>query len=233
MASNPIVAVPPAPQPAFLPLKRRILRHAFHLLYNQLSWSYDLVAATVSAGYWHRWRCAALEYVQGPRVLEIACGPGHLLIEMVRRGHTCTAIDRSPAMLKHTRTNLQRALRDEAANIELREGSAQALPFDDNSFDTVVMTFPTEFIREEATLREIARVLKHGGNLVIVEDAQLPINRIVPKMLNWALAQTSTAAHNLYTVIPNERLYQFGMKGGWVASCGDYGVVRLLVATKE
>src|SRR5262249_29890437 len=60
-----------------------------------------------------------------------------------------------------------------SANTPISQASVQRLPFDDASFDDVVSTFPTEYIADPKTIREIARVLRPGGRLIIVLGAGL------------------------------------------------------------
>ena len=55
-----------------------LLRIGFHLLYNELAWSYDLVSWAVSLGQWRTWGRASLRYLLGPRVLEVAFGTGDI-----------------------------------------------------------------------------------------------------------------------------------------------------------
>src|SRR5436190_21020174 len=86
---------------------RLALRLAFHLLYHQLSWSYDLVAWLVSGGQWRAWMRATLPYLVGPRVLEIGFGPGHLLGTMAGVGLRPVGVDLSPQMLGLARRNLR------------------------------------------------------------------------------------------------------------------------------
>src|SRR4030067_1850706 len=57
----------------------RFVQFGFYLLYNPLAWAYDGVSFLVSQGDWRRWTQGALPHVHGPGVLEIGCGPGHLL----------------------------------------------------------------------------------------------------------------------------------------------------------
>ncbi|MGD1994820.1 MAG: hypothetical protein PVI59_16625, partial [Anaerolineae bacterium] len=57
------------------------VRVFFRLLYNQCAWTYDLVAWVVSLGQWNAWGRTAMPHLSGGRVLELAHGAGHLLVE--------------------------------------------------------------------------------------------------------------------------------------------------------
>lgn len=143
----------------------RLVRWAFARLYNELAWGYNGVAIAVSGGRWFDWVRATLPYLGG-QVLELGCGTGALQLAQRRTRVAPAAIglDASPAMISHTRRRLTRA----GFSIVLARAVAQALPFAPASVDTVVATFPSEYIIDPATLREIRRVLRPGGRLVVV-----------------------------------------------------------------
>jgi len=139
-----------------------------------MAWTYDLVAWLVSFGQWKAWGRAAIPHLRGRRVLELAHGPGHLLAAMSRAGFSLVGLDLSPQMGQLARGRLRRA----GCNVPLVRACAQALPFRAGSFDSVVSTFPTEFIFDPATLKEMARVMGQGGTVVVVAgvmfNASLP-----------------------------------------------------------
>jgi SAM-dependent methyltransferase len=135
------------------------LRLFFRLLYNELAWTYDLIAWLVSLGQWRAWGRTALPHVRGERVLELAHGPGHLLVAMAGRGLDPVGLDVSSAMGRLAR----RRLCSSQVSVPLVRARAQALPFRDRCFDSAVATFPTEFILDPGTLAETARVLRGGG----------------------------------------------------------------------
>ncbi len=112
--------------------------------------------------------------LQGKRVLEIGCGTGSLLKVLLERNYKAYGLDASPAMLKQARKKLELA----GFKGRLVQAKVQHLPFPDNSFETVVSTFPTGYIMSLESLTEIQRVLYPGGRLVIVDTAILkPYNR--------------------------------------------------------
>src|SRR5690348_16087422 len=155
-------------------LRMRILREIFGLLYRN-RYLYWFASTVPFAGQWRVWQRLALPRIRGSRVLEIGCGPGKLLADMVRAGYTCAAVDRSPQMVAAARDELKRQGLPEAP---ISQGDVQHLPYLGESFDTVVSTFPTEYIYEPASLREVARVLRPGGRLVVVLGAGLLATRL-------------------------------------------------------
>ena len=159
-------------------LPRRLIKFGFHLLYHEFAFTYDAVAWLVSLGQWQAWGRTALDRVRGPRVLEIGHGPGHLLIALARSGRRPIGIDLSPDMIRLARKNLRRA-GVTAPQVQCR---VQALPFRAGAFDSVVSTFPTDYIGDLATLREVQRVTNERGRLIVVFGAQL-IGREPSKLL--------------------------------------------------
>jgi ubiquinone/menaquinone biosynthesis C-methylase UbiE len=133
-------------------------------LYHEFAPLYDAVSWLVSGGRWARWRRIALDYVRGFDVLEVGFGTGELLIDMAARGWNVIGLDLSAAMQRVTSGKTRKRL---SAARRVR-GRVQALPIRDGCCDTVVSTFPTPYIVEDASLREIARVLRPGAALVVV-----------------------------------------------------------------
>ncbi len=162
-------------------LWERFVRFGFRLLYHELAWSYDLIASLVSLGEWHTWRLTALDYLVGPRVLELGHGPGHLLTAMVTSGFRPVGLDLSHQMGRMARRRLHRS----GFELSLVRAPAQSLPFPDNTFDSVVATFPTAFIVDPATLVGIARVLRPHGRLIIIAGARLKGRRPLTQFIEW------------------------------------------------
>jgi ubiquinone/menaquinone biosynthesis C-methylase UbiE len=169
-------------------LWRDFLRLFFRLLYNELAWTYDLVAWMVSLGQWNAWGRVAIPYLvphQRPRdgqVLELAHGPGHLLMAMARHGLNPVGLDLSSHMGRLARRRLKKAGRP---SIPLVRGRAQALPFPDSYFERVVAAFPTDFILDPFTLREVARVLRPRGRLVVVAWVWVGGRDLFSRFLRW------------------------------------------------
>lgn len=155
----------------------RFMRAFFYLLYQPMAWSYDLVAALVSWGRWKQWVFSVLPYLEGPRVLEIGHGPGHLLIALQSKGVTTLGLDASRQMGKQARKRLTKRRYTPC----LIRGYAQILPFSDEIFDQVVATFPTEYIYSAESLAEIYRTLKSGSTLVVLPAAWITGKRLLDR----------------------------------------------------
>ena len=117
----------------------------------------------------------ALALPPGARVLECGCGPGHLVAALLRRGFDVVAIDTSPAMLALTRERARATPGGSPPRLQL--ASLEQLPHRDASFELVCSTGVIEYLRDDATaLREMARVLRPGGHLVLsVTNAWSPV----------------------------------------------------------
>ncbi|MBV6396189.1 MAG: Ubiquinone/menaquinone biosynthesis C-methyltransferase UbiE [Anaerolineales bacterium] len=142
----------------------RFLRFFFHHLYHGLAFTYDLVAAAVSFGHWRDWIRAVIPFIEGKRVLELGHGPGHLQRFMLELGLDSAGLDESAQMGRLARRRMAGA----RLPVCLARGAAQRLPFPAGTFDSVVSTFPSEYIFDERTLREAHRVLKSSGRLIVL-----------------------------------------------------------------
>lgn len=98
------------------------------------------------------------------RVLDVATGTGEVALRAARRGARVTGLDVAPALLEQARVKAAR----EGLEIEWTEGNAEALPYDDASFDVVCSNFGVIFAPGiEAAARELGRVCTPGSRLGI------------------------------------------------------------------
>ncbi len=158
----------------------RLIRWAFAHFYREFAWTYDTVALAVSRGQWSAWGRTTLPYLRGS-VLELGCGTGDLQRALMRQPNASQAagLDASPQMLAITRRKLTAA----GQSGRLVRAVAQALPFSPTSFDTVVATFPTEYIIDPATLAELRRVLRPGGRFVAVLAASFSSDGLYQRLI--------------------------------------------------
>ncbi len=161
----------------------RLVRFGFRLLYNEFAFTYDVVSWAVSLGDWRCWTRAALDHIppDAGRVLEIAHGTGNLQLDLHARGYDVFACDLSAAMGRITTGKLQRT----GHTPTLARALTQALPYPDATFTAVISTFPTDYIADARTLREIARVLTPSGVLIIVPNATLTGGGLITRVLEW------------------------------------------------
>jgi ubiquinone/menaquinone biosynthesis C-methylase UbiE len=113
----------------------------------------------------------ALQPQPGERVLEIGPGTGYYSLDLARwlepGGGALEIFDLQQEMLDHT---IRRAGEEGVANISAVQGDAQRLPFEEGRFDAAVLTAVLgEIPDQDAALREVARVLKPHGRLVVGE----------------------------------------------------------------
>ncbi|OPL09651.1 MAG: hypothetical protein AVO33_06475 [delta proteobacterium ML8_F1] len=98
------------------------------------------------------------------RVLDLGCGSGNFTLKLLRAGYQVTGVDLSEEMLKIAREKLSQ----ENLKATLIKGDVYKLPFEDASFDGVFSMAAFEFIEDpEAALRELMRVLKPGGQMMV------------------------------------------------------------------
>ncbi|MGA2503882.1 MAG: methyltransferase domain-containing protein [Anaerolineales bacterium] len=165
-----------------------ILRPIFYLLYHQFAWAYDLVAAIVSLGRWQEWVHTAIPYISG-RVLEIGFGPGHLQTSLNEKIIPTFGLDESPQMGRQAARRIKKA----GAIARLTRGYAQSIPFAGEAFDSVVATFPAEYIYDQQTLKEIRRVLLPGGQLVIIPTAWITGGHLLERLAAWVFRLSGEA----------------------------------------
>lgn len=156
----------------------RLRKLLFETLYKN-KYLYRFASTVPFAGQWRAWQRLVLTRIHGHDVLELGCGLGDLLADMAEAGHACLAVEQSPQMVAAARETLQRRKLDEKAWVI--QGSAQHLPFSNASFDTVVSTFPSEYIYDPDTIAEVERVLRPAGRLIVIEGANLlPVGFLQP-----------------------------------------------------
>lgn len=159
----------------------QLRKWVFETLYKN-RYLYRFASTVPFAGQWRVWQRLVLPRLSGHDVLELGCGLGDLLADMIAAGYKCRAIEQSPQMVAAARDTLERRKLGEKNWI--LQGSAQHLPFNDDSFDTVVSTFPSEYIYDSDTIAEVERVLRPGGRLIVIEGANLlPVGFLQPALV--------------------------------------------------
>lgn len=145
--------------------------HEVASMFDAVARRYDLTNTVLSMGQDRGWRRAtrkALEIWAGDKVLDLAAGTAVSTAELARSGAWCVAADFSVGMLAAGRSR----------DVPKVAGDATRLPFADQSFDAVTISFGLRnVVDQEGALREMARVTRPGGRLVVCEFST-PTNRL-------------------------------------------------------
>jgi demethylmenaquinone methyltransferase/2-methoxy-6-polyprenyl-1,4-benzoquinol methylase len=146
-------------------------RHAREL-FAPLGPTYDRYARLLSFGQDPRWRSFLVSRIpaDGQRVLDVASGTAAVAIELVRAdaSRAVVGVDQSPEMLAAGSERV--AHEGLSEQIHLREGRAEDLPFADGEFDALTFTYLLRYVDDvPATLRELARVVRPGGTVAMLE----------------------------------------------------------------
>jgi ubiquinone/menaquinone biosynthesis C-methylase UbiE len=167
-------------------LIQSILKIFFNLLYHQFSWSYDCVADIVSLGRWKSWVFTVLPYLGDGRILELGSGPGHLQAKLLVNRQEIFGLDSSWQMLRQAKRKVNRD--QKIGNLVM--AVAQALPYQDQSFPTIVATFPSNYITDSQTMGQVWRVLQDGGQIIILPAAWITGNGLLDRIAAWVFSIT-------------------------------------------
>jgi demethylmenaquinone methyltransferase/2-methoxy-6-polyprenyl-1,4-benzoquinol methylase len=137
-------------------------------MFDRIASVYDVMNSVMTAGLHHRWRARAADLAAvgpGDRALDVATGTGDLAVELARRvgpGGEVVGSDFSEEMLT--------VARRKAPAISFEWGNALELPYEDGRFDAATVGFGARnFSDLERGLAEMARVVRPGGRVVVLE----------------------------------------------------------------
>jgi demethylmenaquinone methyltransferase/2-methoxy-6-polyprenyl-1,4-benzoquinol methylase len=197
-------------------------------MFDRIAGVYDLMNSVMTAGLHHRWRARAADLAAlepGDRALDVATGTGDLAVELAQRvgpSGEVVGSDFSEKMLE-----LERA---KAPELRFEHGNALALPYDDDSFDAATVGFGARnFSDLPQGLREMTRVVRPGGRVVILEITtperpplssffRLWFDRVVPLMGKFA------GDSDAYTYLPSS-VRRFPNARGLAAAMSAVGLI--------
>jgi demethylmenaquinone methyltransferase/2-methoxy-6-polyprenyl-1,4-benzoquinol methylase len=180
-------------------------------MFDRISGRYDAMNSVMTAGMHHRWRertADRAELEAAGAALDVCCGTGDLALALASRvgpHGTVTGCDFSEPMLDLAR---EKAAKRGAGTVRFEWADALQLPYESESFDAVTVGFGVRNLADlDRGLAEMARVLRPGGRLVILEITQprrpplstfyrLWFDRIVP------LLGTFAGDHDAYSYLP-------------------------------
>ena len=206
-------------------------------IFNDIAPKYDLLNHLLSLNIDKGWRRKAMRCVEEDgkgHLLDVACGTGDFSIAACRAGvRQVTGIDISANMVNIGRKKVAEA--GLVGQIDLRSGVFEVMEFSDNTFDTVTVAFGVRnFEHLEQGLREMYRVLRPGGKVIILEFSmpehfpmkqlyKFYFRRVLPVVGGWV-----SGNRGAYTYLP-ESVMKFPQGRAFLdimARCGFQGVAR-------
>jgi demethylmenaquinone methyltransferase / 2-methoxy-6-polyprenyl-1,4-benzoquinol methylase len=179
-------------------------------MFDRVARFYDLLNTVMSAGLHHRWRERAVELADvspGDRVLDVATGTGDLAIALARRvapGGEVVGSDFSEEMLARARRK-----NDSPRTLSFEWGDALDLSYPDGSFDAATVGFAARnFADLAAGLREMRRVVRPGGRVVVLEfttPTRLPLSAFYSVWFDRVVPLLGRISNDpeAYTYLPN------------------------------
>lgn len=225
-------------------------------MFDSIASDYDHLNHIMSMDVDKTWRRRALKHIVDKdtkqEILDIACGTGDFSIVIANHSHPDThiqGVDLSEGMLEVMREKVAKAGLE--SRISAEQGNSEEMRFADDSFDRVTIAFGIRnFEHRETALREILRVLKPGGKLVILE-LSVPANPVIKWCYNLYFTKILpliggriSGDKAAYKYLPASVL-KFPGKAEWMATmsaCGytdvlhkayTLGICRLYVGTKR
>ena len=165
-------------------------------VFDSVAGKYDLMNDVMSAGIhraWKNWYVWQTGVKPGEAVLDLAAGTGDITLRLAKRMRgkgagadiegRLVSSDINAAMLKIGEERLTN--KGWLTNLEFVIANAEALPFEDNSFDLITMAFGLRNVtHQDKALAEMARVLKPGGRVLVLEFSR-PKNAVINRFYDW------------------------------------------------
>ena len=170
--------------------KDRTKKEQVEQMFDTISGNYDGLNRVISLGIDQKWRRKVVRLIakKTPKtILDIATGTGDLAVQFAKKttASNIIGLDLSEGMLSVARKKIEQS--SFAERLQFVKGDSEALPFDDNAFDAITVSFGVRnFETLEKGLTEIHRVLSPKGTFVILETS-------VPTKFPWK------SGYNMYT----------------------------------
>ena len=209
-------------------------------MFDRIAPGYDRANTVLSFGRDHAWRRRAADAAApaaGGAALDVACGTGQLTLELrdrVGAGGRVVGLDFSERMLAVARAA--------HPSIEWVQGDATSLPFEDSSFDAATTAFGLRNLADpEKGLREMARVVRPRGSLVVLEFLRPPhgligrtyelyLRHVLPRLGGWVAGDREAYRYLSDTVdsyLTREQMLELADRSAW----GSPQLLRLNLGT--
>jgi demethylmenaquinone methyltransferase/2-methoxy-6-polyprenyl-1,4-benzoquinol methylase len=191
-------------------------------MFDNISSKYDLLNRILSMGIDVSWRKKVVRSVKKSNpetILDIATGTGDLAIQMAKETDAqITGFDLSAGMLEVGRKKIKEEKLEN--RIEMIQGDAENMPFDNNSFDCITVAFGVRnFENLKKGLDEIYRVLKPGGKFIILEFSQpeaVPMKQLYNLYSRYILPKIGkkiSKDQSAYTYLPDSvKAFPYGVE---------------------
>lgn len=190
--------------------------------FDRIAQKYDLSNDLISIGMHRLWKRRAINELRHPdrklssgKYLDVCTGTGDLALSIAATDGLAakvTGLDFSPQMLAVAKQRSKNASPDIASKLEWKEGDAQNLPFEDNSFDGAIISFGLRNLSDlQKGLNEMARVVKPGGHVVNLDLGQPEMPIFTPLFLFFfdnvvpLIGQLVQGDRQAYTYLPESR----------------------------
>lgn len=187
---------------------------------------YEGITELFSLGQWEKWQNRVFEDLSGKKILEIGVGPGKLLTRMAKKGFTVTGIELKPGMADEAR----RKAKSTGFDIDILTQPVYSLPFKDEVFDCIVLTFIMAEIADlDRAIAEMKRVLKKGGKVIVIAGGMPQDKNLVARLLFRLIRGQTTLK------LERDNVAYFN-KHGFQTTREDFGpfnVINKIVAVKQ
>lgn len=220
-------------------------------MFNNIAFRYDFLNSLLSLGIHKGWRKKAVNILKAKQpkiILDVASGTGDFAIEALKtNAQKVVGVDISEGMLNVGKEKIKKL--NLTGKIDLQVADAEHLPFTDNYFDAITVGFGVRnFENLELGLKDMQRVLKPNGDLVIIEFSKPKgffslVYKIYFKHITPAIGKLFSKDHRAYSYLPESvEAFPYGEAlCNILTNCGyknaqyqilTFGVASIYTATK-
>ena len=184
-------------------------------MFDNIASAYDFMNGAMTMGLHRLWLSKALKgmasALQGARVLDVATGTGDVALRMASRHgvNHVTGLDLSEGMLAKARQKLARTPLPQGVSMEFVKGDSLQMPFPDDDFDAITVAYGVRnFSHLEQGLREMYRVLRPGGTIMIIELSEptgaltKPLYKLYTRRIIPSIGRMVSGDSEAYTYLP-------------------------------